>query len=211
VDSKFQYGFYTDAAMECFKQYGNVLDLPIVEDPYYEAIKYYTEGNVLDLGAGKNKVFHSIIYSKLLNGDYYSLDNDPCGKFDFTDIGNIPKSLKFNYVLANQFFEHLSIEDSLGMFERIEKLIEKNANLIITVPNTAHPNRYLSHIDHKTPFDYKSLYMLYKHIGLKVINIARYSKRHPQGIIEKTLARYINRIYRIDWCESIIMIGQKNV
>jgi hypothetical protein len=52
--------------------------------------------------------------------------------------------------------------------------------------------------------------MLYKYAGFEVIKIARYSKRHPKGFMEKLITKYVSRVYRMDWCDSVIMIGQKN-
>jgi hypothetical protein len=99
-----------------FYKFGNIFDLPIIVDPYKEAIKHYCMGNILDIGAGKDKIFKSIVDRNLIKGDYFSLDNDPFGDFDFNQISDIPGSLKFNFVLANQVFEHLIVEDSLEHF-----------------------------------------------------------------------------------------------
>ncbi len=207
---KFQYGFYSDALKECYQKFGSIFELPIIKNAYTETCNFYSQGDILDLGAGHQKVLQNIIQPKMRNGKYYSLDNDPKGTFDFQNIDEIEQSRKFSFVVANQFFEHLTIEDSMDIFLKIAKLMQTNAKFIVTVPNISHPNRQISNIDHKTAWGYNSLYMLYKFADLQVLKIARYSKRHPKGIIEKIITRYVSRIYRMDWCDSIIIIGQKN-
>ncbi len=204
---KFGYGFYSDCLKECIKKFGSIEDLPIINGPYKKISEIYSGGKVLDIGAGKEKPVQ-----KCLNlGDdlYFSLDNDPCVKFDYNSIEEIPEDELFSLITANQFFEHITVEDSINLVCDLARHLKEKGYFISTVPNIQHPIRQQTNITHITAWDYKALYMLYKYANLKVIEISRYSKRHPQGIIERTLAKYINRIYRIDWCDSILIVGEK--
>lgn len=205
---KFEYGFYSDCLKETYKKFGEILSLPIIKDPYSEVKNNYITGNVLDIGAGKDKSLER--HLKLKNGKYYSLDNDPCGVFDFKHIDEIPENLRFSMIIANQVFEHLDIQESIEMMVKASSHLEKNGKFIATVPNISHPNRQISNITHKTAWGYNSFYMLFKYANLDVIKIARYSKRYPEGIIEKLITKYVSRVFRMDWCDSIILIGANN-
>jgi len=206
---KFEYGFYHDCLKECFKKFGSIEDLPIINSPYKKISKLYSGGRVLDIGAGKEKPVQKSL--NLSDELYFSLDNDPCGEFDYDSVEEIHKDELFSLITANQVLEHLSVEDSISLVCDLAKHLKKGGYFIATVPNIQHPIRQQTNITHITAWDYKALYMLYKYADLEVIEIARYSKRHPQGIIEKTLAKYINRIYRIDWCDSILIVGEKSI
>lgn len=206
----FDYGNYNDLLGECHKRFGNILDIPITKDPQTLIVKRYKNGNVLDLGAGKEQFLKKMLSERMAGqGRYYSMDSDPCGKFDFSSMEDIPKELRFSLVIANQFFEHLDVNDTKEVLSRAIGHLQTGGVVAITVPNISHPNRQTSHIDHKTAWGYNSLYALATQCGVDVMRIYRYSKRHPQGIIEKTIAYYVSRIYRMDWCDSILLVAQK--
>lgn len=206
----FEYSYYSDSLKECYDKFGDVLDLPIISNPYTEILENYHSGDVLDLGAGKALVLYSALKSKLKEGRYFSLDDDTQGIFDYNNITEVEKEKKFRLIVANQFFEHLDIEASIYIFKKASFHLADKGRFIITIPNTSHPNRQISNITHITPWGFNNSYLLYKYSGLNVLKIARYSKRHPRSIIEKFLTRYISRVYRMDWCDSIILIGQKD-
>jgi hypothetical protein len=206
---KFEYGFYSDSLKECFEKFGAIFNLPIVEDPYREMESHYQSGNILDIGSGKEKVFLTLISSKLTTGKYYSLDTDPQGNFDFNTIDDIPDDLKFSLIIANQVLEHLDIQESIGLMYKASSHLESEGKLIATVPNIAHPIRQISNITHRTAWGYNSLYMLFKYADLNVVKIARYSKRHPEGYNEVLLTEQLSKLYGIDWCDSILTLGKK--
>ena len=95
------------------------------------------------------------------------------------------------------------------MIKEIAKHMKKNAYLVLTTPNPDHPVRQRTNLFHKTAWEFKALYALARFAGLKVDNIYRYSKRHPKDIISKLLARWLYNIYRIDWCDSIMIVAKK--
>lgn len=209
LEEGFSYSFYQDALAECEKKFGGLFEQPIIKNPYTEIANWYEKGNILDLGAGKHKPLFNNLKNKLTDGQYYTLDDDPDGTFDFNRIEDIPQNIKFSLVVANQFFEHLAVPDSLHVMTSVAPLLEEGAKIIITVPNISHPNRQISNLDHKTAWGYNSFYTAYRYANLEVVKVARYSKRHPQGFMEKLITKYVSQVYRMDWCDSILMIGQK--
>jgi len=204
----FEYGFYTNCTQECVKKFGILFDLPIIKSPYLKCQQIYKEGKVLDFGAGKNKPMQ-----KTLNLDdytYFSLDDDPHGIFDYRSYEDIPIDKKFSLITANQVFEHISLEESITLINSLCRHLVPGGSIVITVPNIEHPTRHRTNVTHLTYWNYKALYFLLRCADLEVKEICRYSKRQPKGIIEKFLAKYISRIYRMDWCDSILIVGKKS-
>jgi len=176
---KFEYGFYWDCLKECVQKFGSIMDLPIINGPGEKISESYSGGKVLDVGAGKEKPIQK--YLNLSDDLYFSLDNDPCGRFDYNSVEEIPENELFSLIAANQFFEHITVEDSIGLVCNLAEHLKKNGHLISTVPNIQHPVRQRADITHVTNWDYKALYMLYRYANLKVIEIARYTKRNLRG------------------------------
>lgn len=203
------YSVYRECLLDGYKTFGKIEDLPIFKKSLPEKIKeLYKGGTILDFGSGIDKPIQKKL--NLTNNDYQSLDSNPNGSFNYQSVDDITKSQKFSLIVANQVFEHIPLEESLYIFKCLVRHLSNNGYILLTTPNINHPTRQHSEITHITNWEFKSLFMLYKISNLKNIHIYRYSKRHPQGLVEKILAHYINKIYRIDWCDSILIIGQKN-
>ncbi|MBU1863205.1 MAG: class I SAM-dependent methyltransferase [Candidatus Omnitrophica bacterium] len=207
TERNFEYGYYADCLKECTQKFGSLHDLPIMYGQNKKIAELYQGGNVLDIGAGKEKPLQKNLH--LSDEVYYSLDNDRSGAFHYRSIEDIPSSHIFSLIIASQFFEHLTLQESIHVVCNLYPHLEEGGYFISTVPNIAHPIRQRTNIDHVTSWEYKALYTLYAYGGFDVLEILRFSKRHPRGIIEKTLANYINAIYRVDWCDSIMLIGCK--
>lgn len=208
---KFEYGYYNRCLRESYEKFGSIFDLPIIDSAYEEARRAYAGGNVLDIGAGNAHALKQVLGGALLEGRYYSLDTDPQGQFDFSSVQEIPRDLTFSLIVANQVFEHLTIDMSLEVMAHAVVHLKPGGKLIATVPNNAHPTRFASNITHITYWgNHHSFYMLFRAAGLEVEKMARYSKRHPRGPIERLVARYVSRIYTMDWCDSLFAMATKH-
>ena len=204
---KFDYGYYWEMRNECVKKFGEIFDLPIIE--FATPVSEYSEGNILDVGAGKELGLFYTIKDRIKQGKYWALDNNPLGNFDFREPEDIPAELSFSLIVANQFFEHLSIEEAVKILFQLSGHLDKNGKIYVSVPNISHPVRFFGDITHKTWWSYVSLYTIFKLCGLEVLKISRSSKRHRKGMLEKIITNYLARIYRIDWCDAIIVVAQK--
>lgn len=207
---KFEYGYYNQCLRESFEKFGDILSLPITDGAYAEAKSHYAGGNILDIGAGNAHALKKTLGDSIKDGRYYSLDTDPLGIFDFATVQEIPEDLSFSLVVANQVFEHLSIDASLEVIAHAAAHLAPGGILIATVPNIAHPTRFMSNITHITYWGHHSFYMLFKAAGLEVDSMSRYSKRRPKGLIERIVVRYVGRVYRMDWCDSLMVRVSKH-
>lgn len=195
----------------CSRRWGSFQDLPIVESAYRRCRELYAElgGPVLDVGAGVDKPLQHVL--GIAPPEYASLDDDPDGVFDYRRAEDLPAGRAFRLIVANQFFEHLSIEQTFSILARLAAGLAPGGKLLITVPNIAHPNRFWA-VTHVTPWDFMSLCALLELSGLRCVEIARYNKvPGPQTDEERRLAALMARLYRMDWCDSILVVGETPV
>jgi hypothetical protein len=208
TNPKFTYGFYTDAREECFKIFGSVFDLPITKDITTEFKALFSKDTtVLDVGAAKYKVLQKTF--NIAEDKYFTLDIDVDGDFSYHTPSDIPAEQKFDIMYANQLFEHLTIDQSVELVTSLSGHLADGGYFMAAVPNIFHPVRYWGDPTHVTFWDYKGLYMLMKYAGLKTVKIARYGKKQPEGFIETFVSKIVARLYRVDWCDSMLIIGQK--
>lgn len=196
---------------ECSRRWGSIQALPIVPSAYERCRALYAElgGPVLDVGAGVDKPLQHVL--GIAPPEYASLDNDPDGAFDYRRGEDIPAGRAFRLIVANQFFEHLSIEQTFSVLGRLAAGLAPGGKLLITVPNIAHPNRFWA-VTHVTPWDYMSLCALLELSGLRCVEIARYNKTAgPQTDEERHLVALMARLYRMDWCDSVLLVGEKQI
>lgn len=194
---------------KCAEVFGSFQQLPIIASAYQRIQQIYREtgGKVLDVGAGVNKPLKSVL--ELAKANYLTLDDDPDGDFTFRSVQEIAADCFFNLIVANQFFEHLTIEQTIEVMQNLVLHLNVSGYMVVTVPNIAHPNRFWA-VTHVTPWDYMSIYSLYRLFGLCCLEISRYNKTAgPKNLIDHWLVRVMARLYRVDWCDSIMVVGQR--
>jgi len=193
---------------EGFQKFGAIYQLPIVRSPYDYLKSFYQSGPILDVGAGVD-----LYIKKLLQLDektYFSLDNDPSGTFTYHQISDIPHGMQFTWIVMNQLIEHLTIEQAVELLTNLKIILHPEGQAIITTPNIFHPNRYWGDPTHVTPWGHNALYGLLTGIGYQVQQIYRYSKnRPPLDPLTWLVERLMRRLYRIDWCDSIMLVATR--
>lgn len=195
-------------APECFERFGSIDQLPIVRSSYAQCRRLFSGGRILDIGAGVDRPLKTALGTR--DEDYFSLDNDPSGQFDYSSFADIPDDVNFQLIVANQFLEHLTVNESAEIIQQVFRFLEPSGNLVLTVPNVHHPTRYWGDAFHITPWPYDHLYGLVRHFGLDVTQIARYNKHAmPRNPITRYIIRAACSVFRIDWCDSILIVASK--
>jgi hypothetical protein len=193
---------------EGFQKFGNIFQLPIVRSPYDYIKKIYRGGLVLDVGAGADLYIKKLL--QLDAPDYFSLDNDPSGLFTYHQVSDIPQGMLFDWIIMNQLVEHMTIEQTIDLLTALKNNLHPDGQAIITTPNIFHPNRYWGDPTHVTPWGHNALYGLLTGIGYQVTHIFRYSKnRRPIDPLTWLVERIMRCLYRIDWCDGIMVIATR--
>lgn len=193
---------------ECHQRFGALHDFPVV-DISKELRRLTGEASfLLDVGAGRD---HPLTRQVDMTGiDYRSLDTDPDGEFDFTDVAEIPPDLRFDLAVANQVLEHVSVDHALEIVRGVARVLAPGGRFAATVPNASHPVRQWADATHVTAWGVFDFYGLFRTCGLEVELIGRYGKKrlpiHPwRRLLVKTVARE----FRVDWCDSILVVSKR--
>ncbi|ACU91348.1 class I SAM-dependent methyltransferase [Desulfomicrobium baculatum] len=196
---------------ECFKRFGTVFDLPLLQNGMEQAfLSLNTRAAViLDFGCGSAKPFKCIVEGAPYDNVYYSMDTDRSAGADFASFINVPGDLAFDFIIANQVIEHMALDDAHSVLTQARSRLKTKGVFIATVPNVQHPVRYWGDVDHKLPISYANLYALFAVSGYEVAGLWRYSKAVPNSLLDRFLARRMQKIYRIDWADSICLVAKK--
>jgi hypothetical protein len=192
---------------ECWQRFGSVLDFPI-RAPREELPNLLgPQKLVLDVGAGAHLPFKQPV--EQAGAVYFSLDSDPEGDFDFRSFDDISGDLSFDLAIANQVLEHVSVDKAFEIVRSTYEHLSRGAGLLVTVPNAAHPVRQRD-CTHITPWPANDLYSLMRSAGFEVVSMTRYNKvpltRNP---LRRWVVSTVCQEFRVDWCDSIMAVGQK--
>ncbi len=193
---------------ECYQRFGSIHKLPVRTIGAVTAELLKPDSRVLDIGAGVHNSFKQSLTQP--GHKYFSLDIDPEGEFDFHSFDEMKEDVKFDFMVANQVLEHLTISETLDMLCSAENHLNAGGYFFATVPNMAHPVRYWADASHVTSWGLNDLYSIFRNAGFHVHAMARYNK---YDLLRNPLKRYIVdvvcEVFRVDWCDSLMIVGQK--
>ena len=195
---------------ECYQRFGKIQDLRLCSLAEEIHVLLHPDSRVLDIGAGVHKWLQQFV--GLPSQRCYSLDIDPEGDFDFRSFEEIPPDLQIDLMVANQLFEHMAVDDAFAMLCSAYRHLVDGGHILATVPNPAHPVRQFGDATHVTAWPMYDLYSLLRVAGFQVLSMARYNKvpltRNP---FKRTIVNIVCEAFRIDWCDSLLIVGQKKL
>jgi SAM-dependent methyltransferase len=191
---------------ECFQVYGTIHDVPIV-DLHTELKRVVGSADrVLDFGAGSHQPMRNYLKE---GAEYFTVDADPAGGFDFAELSDVPTDLEPDLVTANQVLEHIPVVDDFDVVREIFGLLRPGGRLLATVPNTAHPVRQWDPT-HVTAWGVHDFYGLFRVCGFEVETLARYGKRKlTWRPIRRMIVKAVAKEFRVDWMDSLLVIARK--
>lgn len=200
-------GAFSRWRAECAERFGGVFELP-VGDSYLEVVdRLSPTTRVLDVGAGAQNLRRYVTGPQQ---KYYALDPDPEGPVDFRTWDEIPADLAIDVAVAHQVLEHVPMQVGFDMLDRVYERLVPGGLLIASVPNAAHPNRHWSHAFHVQVWPMGDLYGLLRSAGFEVVALKRANKfRPPWNPLKRLLLAWIRELYRMDWCDSLLIVGRK--
>lgn len=201
------WGRLTKWRSECFSRFGSISDIPVTD--YSQELHNCLSGKeeVLDVGSGAHKPLKSVI--EKYGVGYCCLDTDPDGQFDFRSFTEIPESKLFDLVVANQVIEHMGVDDAFECVHNVFQKLVPGGLFFATVPNALHPVRQRD-CTHLTAWPANDLYSLLRSAGFHILKLGRYNKRPlTQDPLKRAIVETVCEEFRMDWCDSILIIGQK--
>jgi hypothetical protein len=162
--------------------------------------------NLLNFGSGKN-------VNNYICENYYTLDNDPDLNADFLSLEDVPADLRFNSIIANQVFEHISKDEIFQVVKGISSVMKTNGKIIVTIPNVCNWFNYVSDFDHKNPLTFYHVGALFELNNIRVVDSYRWTK-NPQDIInatdtDKYLLNFMRKYFEIDPAKFVCVVGEK--
>jgi SAM-dependent methyltransferase len=197
----------TSFRAEAFERFGSILDMPFVDISAELDRLVKAAGDILDFGAGVEQPLRTRVKE---GSRYWSLDADPLGSFDFADLSEIPEAVRFDLAIANQVLEHIPLDAAVETVHGLAGVLRPGGALAATVPNPSHPVRHWADATHVTQWPVFDLYSVFRVAGLEVDLLARYGKRRlPRRPLRRLIVRAVAVEFRIDWADSLLIVGRK--
>lgn len=198
----------TQYRREYVEKFGEILSIPVLNLSKEQENIIGLSNEILDIGAGKAKPLKKL--TEKYHKNYYSLDADLEGDFDYNNFNEIPEEKNFDLIIANQLLEHLTFQEVQDFIIKTYNNLSVGGNLFITVPNMAHPVRYWADITHILHIPLGDLYGLLGENGFSIIKVGR-SNKYPltKNPLKKWIINFICKTFRIDWCDTVLLIAQK--
>ena len=193
---------------EGYERFGSIHDLPIVRiDREFERL-IDGASRLLDVGAGRDKPLRGRVDPD--RTAYRSLDPDPSGTFDYANVAEIPADERFDLAVSSQVLEHVSVPEALEIVRGVAAVLTPGGRYAATVPNVSHPIRHWADATHVTAWGLWDFYGLFRTAGLEVETLARYGKqRLTWRPFRRLVAKAVAKEYRIDWCDSILLVARR--
>ncbi|AFM26290.1 hypothetical protein Desti_3644 [Desulfomonile tiedjei DSM 6799] len=207
VEGQFSWNKLMQWRSECHGKFGSFLDYS-VKSPHEVLPELLTSGSrVLDIGAGAHKPFRQVIVAS--GAAYFCMDTDPAGDFDYHSFADVPEGISFDFMMANQVLEHMTVDTAFRTMKAAYERIRPGGKVMVTVPNAAHPVRQRD-CTHITPWPPNDLYSLLRSAGFHVDLMTRYNKFPlTDNPLKRWIVEVVCREFRMDWCDSIMAVGHR--
>lgn len=176
-----------------------------LEDVIAEAIK--PGEKILDVGAGGRRLKEGIL-KRVPAVQYKSMDVDRTEEHDYYSLGEIKEP--FDVIVMSEVIEHLSFDDGIKLLKELRRILRSGGRIIVTTPNTHHPNVWWSDSDHKTPYRFDCLGAALMEAGFRVKGMYRlHSEKFLKRIARYYLMAWLHRFLDVDFAKHIAAIAEK--
>lgn len=195
-----------DAASESLPK---ITKLPIVKSNRQVISNILKDGDViLDIGAN-NRNLEKYLHSIPVKTSYFSFDIDKNLPHDYYDMASIDR--KFDVIIALDVIEHMTIIDTVALFERIHELLKSSGHVVISTPNVCHPVRFWRDCTHITPYRYDELTGLLISLGFHDVKIYRIKDMKVKDRLRYWIYGPLLRFLDIDFAPGIIAVAKTNI
>lgn len=163
--------------------------------------------SVLDIGSSTRELRHRLIDICGRRISYKSMDIDRETKQDYYSLEEIRE--KFHVVFLFEVIEHLTFEDGIHLLHAIRDLLLPRGKLILTTPNSFHPNRYWEY-SHKVSYRYDEIGGILISLGFRVKSIFRiYNDAFFRRLFRLWIAAPLHKYLCVDFAKSILVVAEK--
>jgi SAM-dependent methyltransferase len=189
------------------KRFPSIWEIPIKKKTLDVLKNLVKEGDsILDVGSC-NRHLKTDLEMYLSNIRYKSMDVDRHNYHDYYKMSDIQET--FDVIVMLECIEHLTLEDGLLMLNEIHRVLKKGGLLVLSTPNTFHPNRYWE-CTHKIPFRYDELGGFIETCGFSTEEIYRiYNDSFFPRLFRLYIAAPIHQYFCIDFARSVMLVGRK--
>jgi predicted SAM-dependent methyltransferase len=193
---------------EIQRQFPDFWDLAVRKKHLEIVLEEIRDGDsILDIGSSTRELRQRLIDAASCKVTYRSMDIDRETKQDYYSLDEIKE--KFNMVFLFEVIEHLSFEDGVQLLNTIHNLLVPGGKLILTTPNSYHPNRYWEY-SHKVSYRYDEIGGILISLGFKVSKIFRiYNDAFFRRLFRLWIAAPLHRYLCVDFAKSILVIAAK--
>ena len=176
------------------------------------AEKLKSSEKILDFGAGNKRLLTHLKKAGFV-GEYKTCDTDRSIQHDFYSVDEIDG--EYDAITLIEVLEHLPYEDAIETLKIITNRLKPGGIIIITVPNVMCPGAQeqmdCTHIQHWPPLDLCAILLMF---GFKnKFELFRVYLEYFWGL--KHYRAFLNKIIRkliaLDYCQGIILIGEKQI
>ncbi len=190
------------------RRFGRVHALPLVKRVRHVLVPHVKPGmRVLDVGAGARRV-REILERDVGDVQYESVDPDPAGGHEHTSIDDAVGP--FDVVVSLEVVEHIEPSEVQAWLRDVVQQVGPGGRLVISTPNTYHPQEFQRDMTHRTPCAYDQLAGLLEALGLTVESIHRV---HADAAWRLVLRRYVFgwlfRLLALDYARQIVITAQR--
>ena len=188
-------------------RYPSIWKIPVAKKVLDILKKYVREGDqLLDVGAF-NRNLKKEVEKHFKNVSYKSMDVDRSNFHDYYSLDNVQDV--FDVVTFLECVEHLTLEEGAKALFDIYRSLKPGGTLILSTPNTYHPNRYWE-CTHKVPFRYDEIGGLVEMAGFKVTKIFRiYNDSFITRLLRLYVFTYLHQLLNVDFAKSILLVATK--
>jgi SAM-dependent methyltransferase len=166
-------------------------------------------GNVLDVGAGRGRLYKDVLAKLGVTASYMSADTDLDTPHDYRDFLAVQD--RFDAILMLELIEHLPVETGLEFMSHAQKLLNTSGVLILSTPNAHHPNQiWRSELTHIRPWPAPDLYGVLRLQGFRDVQIYRQHYRcGERRRLVLPLQKFLCRVMELDHAQGLIAVARK--
>ncbi len=180
--------------------------LPLIKRPSDALYGAVMPGDrVLDVGAGDNRRRERVaaIFPDI---EYVSVDPDPEAGADHTSMSKVTG--EFQVAVLFEVLEHMRPENGVDLLREVHARLD--GIVIVSVPCTHTPGRYLRDCTHVTPWAHDELGAALVLAGFDVMSLSRsFAAPALQRLLRRFVLGPVGHLFGLDYAQSVVAVARR--